>query len=115
MSDGTVAVAIRSIACGKPLDLVLMDMQMIVMDGRAATQRLRQLGLERLIVALTAHAMAGDRERCIQVGRDGCETNPVEANRRISTCEQFGMTATRPMTRIRWLPGQVPTVILGAA
>ena len=65
---------------GRPYDIVLMDMQMPVMDGVTASRLIREtISAEHLpIVAMTANAMAADRERCMQAGMNGFVTKPID-------------------------------------
>jgi CheY-like chemotaxis protein len=77
--NGQIAIekASTSTTEGRPYDLILMDIQMPKMDGFDATRRLRQDGWTGPIIALTAHVMIGDRERCLEAGCDDYISKPM--------------------------------------
>ncbi|MBY0506196.1 MAG: response regulator [Bryobacteraceae bacterium] len=72
-------------------DLVLMDVQMPVMDGLETTKQIRANGewASLPIIAMTAHAMSGDKERCLDVGMNGYVSKPVQPVSLVQTIERF--------------------------
>jgi two-component system, sensor histidine kinase and response regulator len=83
----------------RSFDLVLMDVQMPDMDGFEATAAIRErepaTGPRIPIVAMTAHAMAGDRELCLQAGMDGYVAKPVHAAELLDVIERLAPRATK--------------------
>lgn len=87
-TDG--ADAITAAARERP-NLILMDMSLPVVDGWEATRRLKADADLRAIpvIALTAHAMSGDRERAMAAGCDEFDTKPIEFDRLLAKIEQL--------------------------
>lgn len=93
--NGRVAVDLLTEAAEDDLPhIVLMDVQMPEMDGYTATGRLRESGFRRPIIALTAHAMKGDRERCLEAGCDDYIAKPVSPAALTAACVGWASDAT---------------------
>ncbi|MFN0057372.1 MAG: CHASE4 domain-containing protein [Planctomycetota bacterium] len=90
VADGKMALeaALSSETEKKPYDLILMDMQMPEMDGYEATRRLRQASWMGPVIALTAHAMSGNREECLAAGCTDFATKPIKRRDLEKLCER---------------------------
>ena len=96
-ADGREAIAALE---KQPFDVVLMDVQMPVMDGLEATAairaRERPTGAHIPIVAVTAHTMKGDAERCLAAGMDACLPKPLRPRDLLSTIDRLSGGARAP-------------------
>ncbi|HEX7780525.1 MAG TPA: response regulator, partial [Vicinamibacterales bacterium] len=94
VDNGRSAVDAVALAGARPFDVVIMDVQMPTMSGLEASVAIREreqtTGEHLPIVALTAHAMQGDRERCLQAGMDSYLSKPIDVDRLIATVEAAG-------------------------
>jgi signal transduction histidine kinase len=88
--------ALNKLEKSAAFDLVLMDVQMPVLDGLEATRLIRKeprwIGLP--IIAMTAHAMNGDKERCLEAGMNGYISKPVHPSLLLSTVDEFLLQKT---------------------
>ena len=70
-------------------DVILMDMQMPIMSGLQATQKLRQKGYQGTIIALTANAMAEDQKNCLEAGCNAFLSKPIDRSKFFTTLNQY--------------------------
>jgi len=79
-------------------DLILMDMNMPEMDGWTTTQTLREQGVDIPIIALTAHAMTGDRQRALEAGCNDYHSKPVVMDELLAAMEKLLSSTSEPET-----------------
>jgi len=99
----------------RPFNIILMDVSMPFMGGMEATQHIRAhkqlLGLPRTpIITLTAHAMIGDRERCLEAGMDGHDTKPLRRCDLLAAihCLASERASARPSDAVQEQPMTLP-------
>jgi signal transduction histidine kinase/ActR/RegA family two-component response regulator len=90
VEDGLAAVreALAAAATEAPFHVILMDMQMPILDGYRAARQLRTAGYRGPILALTAHAMAGDRDQCLAAGCDDYLTKPIRRDELLAALQR---------------------------
>ena len=96
-NNGREAIAVLE---SQPFDLVLMDVQMPEMDGFQATAAIRaqekQTGVHLPVIAMTAHALKGDREQCLAGGMDDYISKPIHTKELIETLERVVSASKEP-------------------
>ena len=105
-------------AMAGPYDVILMDVNMPALDGFTATKKLREQGLKTCVIALTANAMKGFEEECLNAGYSGYFSKPIDIDRFMEM--MAGLLGGRPVEAERLLaphakPTDAPIVISGLA
>jgi CheY-like chemotaxis protein len=103
VSDGQQALdlVLQASRSGPAIDAVLLDMQMPLLDGYDTARRLRAAGFRGAIIALTASAMHGDRERCLEAGCDDYASKPLDIRKLIELVARLAQPAPAPPPRPR--------------
>ncbi len=90
VSDGVEAVRAHT---ARPYDVILMDCQMPAMDGFEASRQIRSLQSKQpVIIAVTANALVGERERCLQAGMDDYLSKPFQAEQLVAVVKKWTST-----------------------
>ncbi len=93
VDDGSEALEAHR---AEPYDMILMDCQMPVMDGFEASRQIRQLEQPQpIIIAVTANALVGERERCLQAGMDDYLSKPFQAEQLVTLVKKWLPTWAR--------------------
>jgi CheY-like chemotaxis protein len=82
-----------------PYDLLITDIQMPEMDGYTLTARAREIGVSVPIIALTAHVMAEDRQRCLEAGCNDFAAKPLDKMALVTTCAKW-LKISRDLSRL---------------
>src|SRR6202021_1372621 len=98
--NGQIAI---DLVAKDPFDLILMDMQMPIMDGYTATAELRRTGCQMAIIALTAYAMAEDREKCAAAGCTDYLSKPIDRSVLLNAVSKY-------LKKSRGLPPLAPPI-----
>jgi two-component system CheB/CheR fusion protein len=94
--DDALRTIERSENRNEPFDIVLLDMQMPVKDGYTTARELRARGFNKPIIAVTAHAMQGDRQHCLEVGCNDYTPKPLEPRRLLELVAHYYRKSAKP-------------------